>query len=385
MSLGIGGAAFLRNLPANGAYDVNEGVFNTETERNDVPLQSLAFTGLGGAAMDARIPNNGILASVRVSVEGTLNVATAAVTPGYQWPWNLLKRITFNANGQTSLISAEGLDLRARRQRLYRNPTDPIAKAPSIDAVGNSTGASIPVATYPVSLQWDIPITHDEASLIGGLFAQSDQNYLSVKLTPAQSADLFSGAGVASFTATTVRLTVTFFDIPLVPVQGRDMVVIPNLAWLHGYLSGDMAFANTGDVRAPFIRTAGQLLAYGSIWTTAAGGHRPADAQRGALHLRRQPQAADLQPGQPPDGEERARLQRQGRAVRGVRLRGRQPGARPRLPEGRHRAGRRGQHPHGADDQRQRAGALRRRHPLRGALRHGDRNRLPVRRRRGAV
>jgi hypothetical protein len=275
MSLGIGGAAFLRNLPANGAYDVNEGVFNTETERNDVPLQSLAFTGLGGAAMDARIPNNGILASVRVSVEGTLNVATAAVTPGYQWPWNLLKRITFNANGQTSLISAEGLDLRARRQRLYRNPTDPIAKAPSIDAVGNSTGASIPVATYPVSLQWDIPITHDEASLIGGLFAQSDQNYLSVKLTPAQSADLFSGAGVASFTATTVRLTVTFFDIPLVPVQGRDMVVIPNLAWLHGYLSGDMAFANTGDVRAPFIRTAGQLLAYG--WYLDNGGQAVID------------------------------------------------------------------------------------------------------------
>jgi hypothetical protein len=262
VSLGIGGAAFLRNLPAQGAYSVNEAVFNTETERNDVPLQPLTFTGLGGAAMDARIPNNGVLAALRISVEGTLNVATANVTPGYQWPWNLIKKATFNANGQTSLIASEGLDLRARRQRLYRNPRDPIAQAPSIDTIGDGTGAAIVPGNYPVSLQWDVPITHDEASLIGGLFAQSDQNYLSIKLTPAQSAELFSGAGVASFTATTVRVTVTFFDIPLVPVQGRDMIVIPNLAWLHGYLSGDFNFANNGEVRAPFIRTAGQLLAY---------------------------------------------------------------------------------------------------------------------------
>jgi hypothetical protein len=269
VSLGIGGAAFLRNLPAQGAYQVNEPVFNTETERNDVPLQPTAFTGLNGAAMDVRIPNNGLLANVRVSLEGTATVATASVTPGYQWPFNLLKKLTFNANGQTSLISAEGMDLRARRQRLYRNPIDPVSKAPSLDTFGNSTGAAISTGSYPISLQWDLPITHDEATLVGALFAQSDQNYLSVKVTPAQASDLVSGSGVLTVTGT-VRLTITFFDIPLVPVQGRDMVVIPNLAWLHGYLSGDAPFANTGDVRAPFIRTAGQLLAY--AWVIDNGG-----------------------------------------------------------------------------------------------------------------
>jgi hypothetical protein len=264
VSLGIGGAAFLRNLPAQGAYAVNEGIFNTETERNDVPLQPVTWTGLGGASMDARIPNNGILANIRVSLEGTLAVATSAMTPGYQWPWNLAKKITFNANGQTSLIAAEGYDLRARRQRLYRNPTDPIVKAPSITATGYNTGAAIGTGSYPLSLQWDLPITHDEASLVGALFAQSDQNYLSVKVTPAQTTDLFSGAGTATVTGT-LRFTVTFFDIPLVAVQGRDQVIIPNLAWLHGYLSGDFSFGNTGDVRAPFIRTAGQLLSYAFI------------------------------------------------------------------------------------------------------------------------
>lgn len=261
MSLGIGGAAFLRNLPAQGSYQVNEPIFNTETERNDVALQSVAFTGLGGSAMDVRIPNNGILANIRVGLDGTIAVATATMTPGYQYPWNIIKRFAFNANGQTSLISAEGLDLRARRQRIYRNPPDTIVKAPSIDTFGNGTGAGIAVGSNPLALQWDVPIVHDETTLVGALFAQSDQNYLSIKLTPAQSTDLFTGGGTVTITGV-VRVTVTFFDIPLMQVQGRDVVVIPNLAWLHGYLSGDYAFANTGDVRAPFIRTAGQLLAY---------------------------------------------------------------------------------------------------------------------------
>jgi hypothetical protein len=262
MSLGIGGAAFLRNLPAQGAYAVNEAVFNTETERNDVPLQPVTFTGLGGAAMDSRIPNNGILANVRLSLEGTMPSSPRRTSPrAISGPGTCFKKVTFNANGQTSLIGAEGYDLRARRQRLYRNPVDPITKAPSTTTTGYNTGAAITPASYPLSLQWDVPITHDEASLVGALFAQSDQNYLSVKVAPAQVTDLFSGAGTVTITGT-VRMTVTFFDVPLVQVGGRDQVVIPNLAWLHGYLSGDYSFANTGDVRAPFIRTAGQLLAY---------------------------------------------------------------------------------------------------------------------------
>lgn len=266
MSLGIGGAAFLRNLPAQGQYQVNEQVFNVETERNDVPLQSTAFTGLGGASIDVRIPNNGILASVRISLEGTMTLGgtSPTFTPGIQWPWNLLKSITFNANGQTSLVSASGKDMRARRQRLYRNPVDPIAKAPSINSVGETTGAVVSTTSNPISLQWDIPITHDEASLVGALFAQSDQNYLSFKITPAQLGDLGTLGGTSPTLAITgtIRATVTYFDIPMLPVQGRDTVIVPNLAWLHGYLAGDFNFANTGDVRAPFIRTAGQLLAY---------------------------------------------------------------------------------------------------------------------------
>jgi hypothetical protein len=266
MSLGIGGAAFLRNLPAEDSYAVNEDVFNTETERNDVALQQVAFPGLGAGKVSIRLPANGLLANVRVGLDGTLTLTgtSPTFTPGYQWPWNVLKRVTFNANGQTSLISCEGLDLRVRRQRLYRNPDDPLVTAPSVDAKGWNTGAVVSTSPQSIALQWDVPITHDESQLIGALFAQSDQNYLALEVTPAAVTDLgtLGGTGPAMTITGNLRFTVTFYDIPLVNANGKSVVVIPNLAWLHGYLSSDAPFANVGDVRTPFIRTAGQLLAY---------------------------------------------------------------------------------------------------------------------------
>jgi hypothetical protein len=267
-ALGIGGASFLRNLPAQGAYAVNEAAFNAETERNDVALQPVNFTGLGGAPMDLRIPNNGILTNVRLVFDGTLTVsATGTTTSGYQFPWNApWKLVTLNANGQTSLISAEGMDLRMRRQRIWRNPKDDITISPAIVAgSADPAPAAIASGAQRVRITVDIPIVHDDSTLIGALFAQSDQNNLSVRISPAAVTDLFTLAGGApapTFTGT-IAATATFYDIPMMPVNGVDQVIVPNLAWLHGYLAGDYQYANTGNVRAPFIRTAGQLLAYG--------------------------------------------------------------------------------------------------------------------------
>jgi hypothetical protein len=277
MPVGLGGAAFMRNLPQAGSYQVQEALFNRETERNDVPMAPIAFTGLGGATMEARIPNNGILTGLNLLFKGSLVVAGAGtVTAGYQWPWNTLKRLTLNANGQTALLSAEGMDFRIRRQRIFRNPREELSSAPATDTQGQATGVIgvgnpkpgvIANGTYTVLLEWQIPIIHDDESLVGALFAQSDQNYLTFRATPAQSADLFTLAGGSTATLTgTIFPEITFYDIPIVSTgdqtHQRDVVVIPNLAWLHGYLSSDLPFANTGDVRTPFIRTDGQLLAF---------------------------------------------------------------------------------------------------------------------------
>lgn len=273
MPVGLGGAAFMRNLPQSGGYMVSEPVFNRETERNDVALAPVTWPGLGGAKQDIRIPNNGILTAINLLFKGSLVTlkGSGTVTSTYQWPWNVLKKVNLNANGQTSLINAEGLDLRVRRQRFFRNPREELSSAINTDtvgtvaqtgAVGNPQPGTIADGTYTIVLEWQVPIVHDDESLVGALFAQSDQNYLSVSFTPAQTADVFTLTSDAAATLTgTVYPTITFYDIPIVSTGQGDQVVIPSLAWLHGYLSADNPFSNTGDVRTPIIRTDGQLLA----------------------------------------------------------------------------------------------------------------------------
>jgi hypothetical protein len=262
---GKGAAAFFVNLPPEGTFSYDVDYFNQETERNDVPQPAVAFTGLGGSRMDQRISNIGILTNIRLLFVGSLVVAgTGTTTTTYQWPWNVAKRVTLQANGQTSLIQCEGLDLRVRRQRLYRNPKEDVSTAPNIDALtGNPNPGTLATGTYPVVLMFDLPITHDATTLTGALFAQSDANYLNWTVEPALVADLFTNTGNNTATLTgNFWPLLTFFDIPYVDTQQGRQVAIPDLRWLHGYIAANQNYANTGDVRAPFIKNAGQLIAY---------------------------------------------------------------------------------------------------------------------------
>jgi hypothetical protein len=261
---GKGAAAFFLNMPPEGTYVLNVPYFNQETERNDVPQQNFAYTGLGGGRMDNRITNVGILSFIRLLFVGTLTVAGGGtITANYPWPWNALKRVTVQANGQTSLMQAEGLDFRARRQRLYRNPTESIVVAPATTGPGNPAPGTIANGTYPITLVYDLPIVHDMTTLTGALFAQSDSNYLSYTIEPALSADLFTLAGGSTATLTgTFWPQLTYFDIPYVDSQQGRQVAIPDLRWLHGFIAANLPFSNTGDVITPLIKNAGQLIAF---------------------------------------------------------------------------------------------------------------------------
>ena len=269
---GMDGAAFMHNLPAEGTYVMDSDLFFSQTERNDVPQGTVTFPGMGGAPFHTRLSNVGVLCGLQIIFEGTLTVKNGeeegTCTATHQWPWNILKRFNLNANGQTSLLSAEGMDLRARRQRVFRNPRDPVTTAPSTDGVyGDPESGTIEASeegkTYSVFLEWDVPIVHDWFTLTGGLFAQSDQIYLSWEFVPGAVAELFTLTKDATAELSgTVRSTTTFFDVPYADVQGARKVLVPDLQWLHGFVSSDQNFANTGDVDSPLIRTSGELLAY---------------------------------------------------------------------------------------------------------------------------
>lgn len=267
MPTGMDGAAFMSNLPPEGTYVMDSGLFFENTERNDVPQQVVAYPGFGGAPIDIRIANVGVLSGIQVIVEGTLKTSGAkgTITPTFRWPWGLLAGTAVNANGQTSLIAPTGLDMRARHSRIYRNPIDPITTAPSVDERGNPTLKEIKTGEeFPVFLIYEVPIVHDWFTLTGSFFAQSDQIYLSLHLTTPAASELFVTTEEAKveFTKANIRLTNTFFDVPYAPTNQGRKVLVPDLQWLHGFIATDLAFANTGDVPVPLIRTSGELLAF---------------------------------------------------------------------------------------------------------------------------
>jgi hypothetical protein len=269
MPVGSSGMAFMHNVPEQGSYVENTTQFFQNTERNDIPQVSQPYPGFGTPA-DFRIPNVGVLASIRVVMKLTLVVGgTGAVTATYQWPWNVGKRFSLNANGQTQIISAEGNDLRARRQRFFRNPREVVSTAPATDVttagvsqpIGDPTPGVIANGTYAVVLVYDLPIAHDDYEMAGSLYAQSDQNSLAWRLEAAAQSDLFSVAagGTVSLTGT-VFWTTTVYDIPTADTQKGRIVLLPDMSWIHGFLGTNQPFSNTGEVAIALIRTSGRLL-----------------------------------------------------------------------------------------------------------------------------
>jgi hypothetical protein len=260
---GLNPAVFMNTVPAPGSYTIDQQRFDLLTERNDLPQTSDPWPGFQ-ARIDRRVANVGVLANIRLHFNLTLTVSgTGAVTSTYKFPHGLIRKATLNANGGSAIISCEGLDLRARRQRLFRNPRDQVQVAPNTDERGDGVPGVIANGTYNVTLVVDLPITHDPASLTGALFAQSDQNYLNWVIETAQLTDVFTvAAGGAVAITGTVDSTLTFFSIPSMDAQNGRVVVLPAaVKWLHEFIANDNNFSNSGLVPTPFIRNNGQLVA----------------------------------------------------------------------------------------------------------------------------
>jgi hypothetical protein len=265
MPTGASGAAFMSNLPPAGTFAMNTEVFSKNTERNDVPQKTETYPGFGATAIDVPIAKVGILSGCQIAISGTIKTgASGTVTPTFRWPWGLLRRIGLTANGQTSLISPSGLDVRARHSRVYRNPRDPITVAPSVDGYGDPTLAALSASTeYSVFCIYELPIVHDWYSLTGSLFMQSDQTYAALHLEMPSLEELFTvaGGGTVEFKNAKIDITTTTFDVPFATTSNGQVMLVPNLEWLHGFITNEKQYSNTGDVEVPLVRVSGELLA----------------------------------------------------------------------------------------------------------------------------
>jgi hypothetical protein len=251
-----GGVTFLSNLPADN-FVMSPQAFQQATERQDIPQQTLPFGGFG-TNLQVRLQNVGVLSMVRFLFSGSLVVTTPTGTvtslPG--WPYTLLKRTAFNANGQTSIIGANGATLRARRQRLFRNPAEVIETAAG--AIG-----TIAAGTYPINFVVDVPISHDMLTGTGWVLAQNPATSLTLDIAFAQVAELLSITGTATAALTgTCFTTITTFAVGQVNDGGRLKTLIPDLTVFHGILDNDLPLPGNGVFQAPLIRPAGQLVNY---------------------------------------------------------------------------------------------------------------------------
>lgn len=254
MATGAGGVNFLSNLPAD-RFRMDPALFNESTERQDIPQATTSWGGFG-SAIQIRLQNVGVVSLVKLYCELTYKTGATAPTglnPGF--PYSIVKRVSFNANGQTSLIQARGTTLRARRNRIYRNPAE------SVEAITTSLAAS---TSYTQTFILDVPIAHDSYTNLGSILAQNPATYLSLEILFASESEVFQGSPTAMTSISgSVYATLTTFAVGQTTVGNQQGVtILPDLTVFHGLLDNTFPFASTGIVQAPLIRTAGQLVNY---------------------------------------------------------------------------------------------------------------------------
>jgi len=231
---------------------VDPAAFYAATRRLRFPMRSLtAIAGLGSTD-STQLRQTGIIGGLEIRVTGTLvfGGTIAGTSMSYEWPFNLAKSIRLSANGQSNLVSARGLSIRALE--FIAGPklddtglaatfgatavTSGSLKLPSDDwgtSGVNSLNPGAAVAatgTYTVDLTFFVPVAADPVTLIGAVYAQSAATNLTLDIDwNAQNALLTLGGAATVVVALSYQVTGRAFSIP--NVGGR--YVVPDLSQFH--------------------------------------------------------------------------------------------------------------------------------------------------------
>lgn len=231
---------------------VNPDAFYIGTRRMKYPMRNpTAIAGLGSTD-STQLRQTGIVAGLEVRVFGTLvfGGTITGTTMSFDWPFNVARAFKLSANGQSNLLNARGLTIRA-----YEFATNPkiddngLSKqftgtaqvfgtlALPCDDWGtsgvnvlapNTTVAA--VGTYTVDLTWFVPVAADYVTLIGSVYAQSSATNLTLDIDWNTQAGLLTLGGAATFAqALSYSVTGLVYSIP--NVGGR--FVVPDLSQFH--------------------------------------------------------------------------------------------------------------------------------------------------------
>ena len=68
-------------------------------------------------------------------------------------------------------------------------------------------------------------------------------------------------SATVELTNANIMVTTTTFDVPFANTSKGRVLLVPDLQWLHGFITNTKQYSNNGDVEVPLVRVSGELLA----------------------------------------------------------------------------------------------------------------------------
>lgn len=248
-----GAVAYIQGVQTNDTV-VDSTAFAQFTKRQRFPMKtSGAIAGLG-TSDQIQLKKTGVVSALEVRIAGHVDVVvTGAVTPTWQWPYNLVKAFKVSINGQSTLIDAPGLALKvaefAGDSDLNDRGVSRHIGSSTADSQGtlslshedwgtnaaNYLSPAVEVggaAAYTVDLTWLIPLAANQVNLIGSIFGQSQATNINVEVVYSSESELFTIAAGGSVDLSALKLDVTGIAYSIPVVNGK--MIVPDLSQLHG-------------------------------------------------------------------------------------------------------------------------------------------------------
>lgn len=242
------------NHPSRGLVIRDENTFAELTQRNDIQLNSTTLPGaVVGENVKFRVPNRGIASELRLHFDLSVVVSSyqTGLTARAKWPQGLVKKLRVTANG-TDVINCSGSDLAALRQATTQNGDFADLESYTVSAADG---------TYDVDFVLAVPLATDQSTLMGAIFAETDDTYLEVDIQFESQSELFNAQGTTALAWTgTVRPTLTTFDVPKVNTQQGMASIVPDLSIIHMLNSHDVFINANGEQQAKVSRASGTLM-----------------------------------------------------------------------------------------------------------------------------
>ncbi len=227
--------------------------FFRATQKQVLPQKTFSWSGFGGTENIALF-QTGIISGLSIKCAGTLTVTpgTGTVASTSRWPYDLLKACKVAVNGQANLINVGGTDLKVRDVQALGDLNDrgveqaiggaspgttrrqgTLALATESWGVGSDV-SGLAGGSFPVELNFFVPIAMDQKNLVGSIFAQTSSTEVALTLDWSNIAELFTLTGNATVALTlTVVVEALVYTIPQAPNGG---VIVPDLSAFHSLI-----------------------------------------------------------------------------------------------------------------------------------------------------